>query len=65
MAMFWDKVGLGHYGERQPDGGHKVFFVGPSYATEYIGGSRWAVFLEEQKKLLEERKTRKVSEAVK
>ncbi len=28
IALLWDKVGLGHNGERLSDGGHTVFFVG-------------------------------------
>ena len=26
LALCWDKVGLGHNGERLPDGGHTVLF---------------------------------------
>ena len=53
LALFWDKVGLGHNGERNPDGGRMVYFVGGNH--EYIPGAKWEAFLEEQKALLEAR----------
>src|SRR5262249_41673474 len=28
VALFWDKAGLGHFGERLPAGDHEVFLVG-------------------------------------
>jgi hypothetical protein len=54
LALFWDKAGLGHNGQRLFDGGRTVFFVkgGP----EYIEGAKWKAFLEEQKTLLASRK---------
>jgi len=55
LALCWDKVGLRHFGERLSDGGHFVIFVNPTH-VEYIEGAKWAEFLEEQKKLHEERK---------
>ena len=48
-AIFWDKVGLGHNGERLADGGHLVHFV--KLGFEYISGSEWQAFLEKQEKL--------------
>lgn len=53
FALCWDKVGLGHFGGRLSDGGHTVLFVNLGY--EYVNGSRWEKFLEEQKRLWEER----------
>jgi hypothetical protein len=54
MALLWDKVGLGHNGERTSDGGRTVLLVNMGY--EYIPGPEWASFLEEQDRLREERK---------
>jgi hypothetical protein len=54
LALFWDKVGLGHNGERLLDGGRTVYFV--NWNHEYIEGARWNAFLEEQKTLLASRK---------
>ena len=49
LALFWDKVGLGHNGERLSGGGHFVCLVGGS--IEYIAGHRWEEFLDEQGRL--------------
>lgn len=57
LALFWDKVGLGHHGERLPDGGRTVFFVGGR--SEYVEGARWEEFLREQQALLKDRPTGK------
>lgn len=57
LALCWDKVGLGHNGERLSDGGHFVIFVG--LRIDYVEGEKWVVFLEEQEKLLAERKQRR------
>jgi hypothetical protein len=54
LALFWDKVGLGHNGERLSDGGRTVFFVDATH--RYIAGCEWQEFLEEQYKLQAERK---------
>jgi hypothetical protein len=54
IAMFWDKAGLGHNGERLSDGGHTVFFV--DLRSEYVSGSRWPLFLEEQQRLIASKK---------
>lgn len=53
IAILWDKVGLGHNGERLPQGDHDVLFV--SGHTERITGDRWQAFLKEQEKLLASR----------
>jgi hypothetical protein len=52
LALFWDKVGLGHNGQRNADGGHRVAFVNGE--LRYIPGKEWEQFLEEQKQLLAE-----------
>jgi hypothetical protein len=57
LALFWDKVGLGHWGERLSDGGRTVYFVDGDH--EYIPGAKWQEFLREQEKLLAERKKTK------
>lgn len=53
LALFWDKVGLGHNGERLSGGGHFVCFVSGPGSIEYIPGERWDKFLSEQKRLRE------------
>ena len=50
LALCWDKVGLGHNGERLGDGGRTVLLVHMGY--EYIPGEKWLDFLNEQEKLL-------------
>jgi hypothetical protein len=50
LALFWDKVGLGHNGERLSGGAHFVCFVHGS--IEYIPGEEWQHFLDEQQTLL-------------
>lgn len=54
LALLWDKVGLGHNGQKLKDGGHTVLFVG--LRKEYIPGDKWDAFLEEQKQLLAQEK---------
>jgi hypothetical protein len=49
LALFWDKAGLGHNGERWDDG-HYVWFVG--LYGEHIPASRWESFLRDQEELL-------------
>ena len=56
IAIVWDKVGLGHNGERLKSGGHEVVLLDGS--TTYVGGKRWPEFIEEQKKLFAQRSDR-------
>jgi hypothetical protein len=51
LALFWDKVGLGHFGERLGRGGHFVCFLSGPGSIEYIAGERWNEFLAEQERL--------------
>ncbi len=51
LALVWDKVGLGHNGQRLPDGSHTVLRVG-CIGEEVIPESEWPKFLEEQERLL-------------
>jgi hypothetical protein len=51
LALFWDKAGLGHNGERLNDGGHYVCFVGGMGSIKFISGERWDQFLAEQEQL--------------
>jgi hypothetical protein len=53
LALCWDKVGLGHNGQRLSDGGRTVLFVIMAY--EYIEGANWEGFLQEQQRLLARR----------
>jgi hypothetical protein len=50
LAIVWDKVGLGHNGQRLPNGGHSVCRV--DCAEEVIPDSEWPKFLEEQERLM-------------
>jgi hypothetical protein len=56
IAIFWDKIGLGHNGERIFGGGHSVGFVNGN--TAFINGANWPSFLQEQQDLLAARKKR-------
>jgi hypothetical protein len=49
LALFWDKEGLGHNGERLSGGGHVVTFV--DGRTEHIPAARWQGFLAQQRVL--------------
>ena len=53
LALLWDKVGLGHNGERYPDGSRQVVFVGCE--VRMVSGAEWPKFLEEQRELLSKR----------
>ncbi len=53
LALFWDKAGLGHNGQRLPNGDHYVGFIGQ--VSERIPGEKWAEFLQEQEKLRQSR----------
>jgi hypothetical protein len=63
LALFWDKVGLGHNGERLSAGGHWVHFI--SGTSEYIAEDQWPAFLDKQKKLLAERRSKATSRGAK
>jgi hypothetical protein len=64
MALFWDKSNLNHQGRRMLDGSHEVYRQG-TFSPDYVPGSKWAEFLAEQKRLLEERASRKTGEVEK
>lgn len=49
LALFWDKAGLGHNGQRLSRGGHFVCFR--TGLIEYIPGDRWEQFIADQEKL--------------
>ena len=49
LALVWDKLGLGHNGERNESGGRTVLFVRMN--LRYISGSEWSDFLAEQERL--------------
>ena len=53
IAIFWDKVGLGHNGQRLPQGGHYVTYLNGTSA--YIPAAEWSSFIEEQETLLRKR----------
>jgi hypothetical protein len=55
-ALFWDKAGLGHNGERRPQGGHTVHFV--NGAVESLSATEWAAFKEKQEQLAKARRDR-------
>jgi hypothetical protein len=61
LALFWDKVGLGHNGERLGGGDHYVHFV--NGRNEFIEGAKWEDFLQEQRKLLKRRTEKKAKKA--
>lgn len=49
IAIVWDKVGLGHNGERIKVGGHEILYLDGSHRV--ISALKWPEFLEEQKQL--------------
>lgn len=51
IALFWDKAGLGHNGQRLSNGNRIVNRITGGHET--ILGTEWAAFLQEQKSLLE------------
>lgn len=53
LAIFWDKIGLGHDGQRLSRPGHTVLFVGGD--RRFIPQSDWQAFLSEQARLLQQR----------
>jgi hypothetical protein len=56
VAILWDKVGLGHNGERVKNGAHEVLLLDGS--RQFISGSRWPGFLQKQTELLGKRSDR-------
>jgi len=50
LALVWDKVGLGHNGQRLPHGGHSVCRRDGS--EEVVPESEWQQFLDEQAQLM-------------
>jgi hypothetical protein len=58
IAIFWDKVGLGHNGQRLPTGGHSVYFLGGSHGV--VTAEEWPQFQEEQAKLIANRKKKAI-----
>lgn len=57
LALLWDKISLGHNGQRQPQGGHHVIRVRPSHVN-FVPESQWPAFLAEQADLLQKRAAR-------
>jgi hypothetical protein len=53
LAIFWDKVGLGHHGQRLPHGGHTVVFLDGQ--RRVVSADEWPQFLEEQARLMASR----------
>jgi hypothetical protein len=53
IAIVWDKVGLGHNGQRLKNGGHSIILA--NGFRDFVSGARWPQFLEEQKQLLSHR----------
>ncbi|MDZ4686328.1 MAG: hypothetical protein SH850_14770 [Planctomycetaceae bacterium] len=51
LALFWDKVGLGHNGEQLPDGNRTVCLI---RGRQDIRGADWPKFLLEQERLRDE-----------
>lgn len=48
LVVFWDKAGLGHNGERLPEGGRFVGFVGAF--TRFIPSNEWQSFVAQQER---------------
>lgn len=53
LAIFWDKIGLGHNGQRLSYPGHTVLFIDRD--RRFIPESDWQAFLSEQAGLLQQR----------
>ena len=49
LALFWDKTGLGHNGQRIAVGGHTVLFIGGD--RRHVSAKEWPQFLKEQEEL--------------
>jgi len=50
LAILWDKIGLGHDGQRLRQGGHEVIFVDGD--RKFITGKDWPLFIKAQSELL-------------
>jgi hypothetical protein len=50
IAILWDKVGLGHFGERLSGGGHSIWRLGGR--EEVVSEAEWPEFLKEQAQLM-------------
>ena len=53
LAIFWDKIPLGHNGQRRTPPVQTVFFVGGE--QRFVPESKWPEFLAEQARLLQQR----------
>jgi hypothetical protein len=53
IAIVWDKVGLGHNGERVRNGGHAI--IRADGMRDFVSGADWPKFLQEQRELLAHR----------
>jgi hypothetical protein len=53
LALFWDKEGLGHNGQRLRGGGHIVMRL--SGFSEHVVATEWQSFLDQQRQLLMDR----------
>jgi hypothetical protein len=53
LALFWDKVGSGHHGERMTGEGHNVWFIGGRY--RWVSAEEWPEYMKEQEELLPKR----------
>src|SRR5258708_4888994 len=49
IAILWDKVGLGHNGQRLKEGGHEVIFV--EGGRQFVAGKDWDSFIKGQQDL--------------
>ena len=56
LALFWDKIGLNHNGGRLAEPGHTVLLL-RGMMHKFVPEAEWEAFMEEQAKLLAERKT--------
>jgi hypothetical protein len=54
LALFWDKTGLGHFGQRHSQGGHTVLLLDGE--RRHIAADEWPHFLQKQQDLLAQRR---------
>ena len=50
IAILWDKIGLGHFGERLSGGGHSIWRLRDG--EEVVSDADWPQFLKEQSQLI-------------